>query len=1203
MLRRIIRIVVVLAVLAAVVAVGGALILRSKWLGEQILARASAQLGLDVRAESFSLGWGGGATLGAVSIRMPLRDDVVFAADRVKVELSAVPLLLLGRPVRVHSLMLDRPIVLLRQFEDGRWNAQDVWERVQASIGSAPQGAPETRLPEMVVRDATIRITDSGGMTQTVGPLGFDGHRQGRVLWAFALRAAPIAEIQGQVVEGSDRAHEVRFRVKDIGTPVGCLLQRDLTPVRLAGRWKGTFTRGVLRGALQLDECVVARATLQGSAQIAVMPDGVTIHPRDLTVGEPNLAEETIRLTDGAIEITRARITLESLAARARAVGARIDGCWHWETRRGEFSGSWAAAEPGSSSQYGGTYRVAVASPSQGRQEARANVTVQARTPLGSWHAAAEAQASGAQWRVSQWQVKVPAFSWARGERRVDVAEVAAVIELRWPEIRLTSLSIPAAHQVDGQARFDADTRQWSARLGVQRWHAPALGATDLDFRLSAEGDDKEARVSELCVALPAPGPQGRDASGLRVGGEESVVTVEGGLSLVTWDLRKVNLSASGPARLLRLGGTIAPTGRWRLEAGVAGQVRPVALEADATLTGQDIALGKRRVDRVQIPVHVRADARRVEATTQPFDLLGGQWQSTGRYEFSGRATQIDVLVANLSLAAVADMAGLPLASQGQARAALAVRMPGLEIQKAVAAGRWSARDIRIPPLVARQAQGALRVADGLVQLEDIRLEQEDGRADAKASFRLDEPQVVSLELSTHRWPLPWDGRSMTVVVDGRTSLQTNVVKKTAEGDARLTGKVLWQDKDLADVRLAALVREQTVDVQEFQAQVLGGTVDGTAVVPLNRWTDSTAQLRWREIQLPQLETWLPAPRRAAAPRALASLQGTMSGSLVVEQTRRPQAPGQKTEERRPATEPFSPPTHSPDARGPGGPLPDPGPYGPGASVSRPPSSEIHPLGPMRFVLDTQIAGGRFGPARIDSCQMTGYLDPKRLLVENARFDILGGRLDTQARLSRRAGTFYGSIVADFNELSLDQLVHALDPNVGEYPGRLAGRATVLPVFERRIVLSGGGRVRLTESDLADNPIVGSLYNTLNLHFGSQEPKGTGEVEFQLQGPAVAFSSVQYFNRGVEIRGAGRIENVNLGTESPVQGYAVASTRILKGIKLPGIRSLDHLLNALGPSAGSVKIGGAIDNVQVQVVPFPEVLDPFRRLLWAQLRQ
>ena len=200
-------------------------------------------------------------------------------------------------------------------------------------------------------------------------------------------------------------------------------------------------------------------------------------------------------------------------------------------------------------------------------------------------------------------------------------------------------------------------------------------------------------------------------------------------------------------------------------------------------------------------------------------------------------------------------------------------------------------------------------------------------------------------------------------------------------------------------------------------------------------------------------------------------------------------------------------------------------------------------------------------------------------------------------------GKYYGSIVADFNELSLDQLVHVLGPNAGVHPGLLSGNVTVLPAFDREVLLSGGGRIRLTQSDLANNVIARNLYDTLNLHFGAQKPAGTGEVQVQLQGPAVVLSSVQYFNRGAEIRGAGRIANVNLGADSPVEGYAVASTRVLKDLKLPGLRAFDRLLDVLQTGAGSVKIAGVVDNVQVQAVPFPEVIGPFRRLLWAQLRE
>ena len=261
------------------------------------------------------------------------------------------------------------------------------------------------------------------------------------------------------------------------------------------------------------------------------------------------------------------------------------------------------------------------------------------------------------------------------------------------------------------------------------------------------------------------------------------------------------------------------------------------------------------------------------------------------------------------------------------------------------------------------------------------------------------------------------------------------------------------------------------------------------------------------------------------------------------------------------------------------------------------------PLGPMRFVLDANMAGNRFGPAQIDICQITGYLDPTRLLIENACFDVLGGRLKARARLSKHTDTYYGSLAADFNDVNLDQLVHTIDPNAGEHPGRLSGSATILPAFQNQVLLAGEARLNLTESDLVNNGMVRTLYNTLSLHFGSQKPTGTGEVRLSFQGPAVVISSAQYFNRGVEIRGAGAIKNINLGGDSPIDGYAVASTRILKGVKLPGIGSLDRLMDVFQTGAASVKIAGVLDNVQVKVVPLPEVLDPFRRLLWSQLKE
>jgi hypothetical protein len=216
---------------------------------------------------------------------------------------------------------------------------------------------------------------------------------------------------------------------------------------------------------------------------------------------------------------------------------------------------------------------------------------------------------------------------------------------------------------------------------------------------------------------------------------------------------------------------------------------------------------------------------------------------------------------------------------------------------------------------------------------------------------------------------------------------------------------------------------------------------------------------------------------------------------------------------------------------------------------------------------------------------------------------VCGGRLTARARFSKHIDQYYGSIATDFNNLDLDQLVHVIDPNAGEQPGRLSGSATLLPAFQNQVLLTGEARLNLIESDLINNDVVRTLYDTLSLHFGPQKPDGTGEARLSFQGPAVTISSAQYSNRGVEIRGAGEIKNVNLGGDSPIEGYAVASTRILKGVKLPGIGSLDHLMSVFQTGAASVKIAGVLDKVEVKVVPLPEVLGPFRRLLWSQLKE
>lgn len=1127
MLRWVIRILVVFAVLILVAGVIVHIVLESDWLEELILARVSAGIGMDVAAESLDIGWGGGTTIRGAAVTMPLTEEVVLTADEIEIAHEIIPLLILGRPVNVRSVQVDSPEVNLRRYESGRWNVQDVWTRVRARRSPKDKRDGLVSLPEIAIQDAQIHITEPNGLAQTVGPLNFRAHPHGRLLWRFDLQVPGTAGVQGQVLSGKDWAHEVGFTVADIEPLVSRLAGGDLSPIRATGRWEGRVLQDSLSGTIRLDELAIGAVAAHGEVLVEAKPGAVTLRPRDLVLGEPNLAGREIRLTGGSIRIVGSEVRVEQLAAASSLLNTQVDGSWNLTVQAGEFSGSWVAAANGREARHSGTYRAAVRAPQFGRKAARVSISAGAETPSGEVTAVADVEGGGPDWWQSQWQISIPTLRWSREGKEVNLAGAAAEVRLAWPEVRLTSLHLPGAETTVADARFDPNTRRWSARLAVEDLsHLAPWGVEPLDVRVNAEGDDRKAYVSELRVAQ---------------GGR--IAVAKGELSFRERGFHDVELTADWPA------GSVDPNkpqaaqaiGRWHLEGDVFGHIKPLVIEMAGQMTGQNITLGKQMVSRIEIPVRAKADARAVQMATDAVSLFAGQWQLSGRHDLSTNQTEIAATADGLSLEAVAAVAGLQLASQGRAHAEIQVAVQDFDIGSAVATGSWDIADINLPALQAEKAHGRLRIAGGLARFDQIVLEREQGRADASVEFRLDDPQIALVELTSHQWPVRFEGHPVLLYADGTARLRVNMIKRTADGEARLTGRILLREQEISRVRIAAVVQEQTVDIRELYAETLGGTVEGYAEIPLNRWTSSEAKLRWQGIRPAILQQWAPQFER---------FKGMMSGSLEVEQVDK---------------------------------------------VDRPPE-------PMRFVLNAEIEDGAFGPAEVDSFRIRGFAGETRLLIDEARVNAFDGQAGARVRVSTHGGRYYGNLAADFNELNLDQIVHIFEPNAAPHTGYISGTATILGSSEWNS-FGGEARINLTRSDLANNSIIRVLYNTMSLRFGEQEPTGTGDVIVRLEGPSIRIPSFSYFNRGVEIRGAGEIDNINRGAESAVSGFAVGSTRVLKGINLPGVSSLDRLLATFQSGAASVKIEGTLKNVQVNVVPLPIVLGSFRNLLWAQLRE
>lgn len=1130
MLRWTIRILVVFVLLILAGAAIVHLALQSAWLKRLILAKAGDAIGMNVTADSISIEWGGRTTIRNAAVAMPLTGDVTLAAEKIEVLHEIIPLLLVGRPVNLRSVEVDSPEVHLRRHPDGRWNVQDVWTRLQTGHERREKKGAIS-LPQVAVRSGRVQIEEPNDITQTVGPVTFHARPEGRLLWRFEAEVPRIVGVHGRVAEGRDWAHEVGFVVEDIAPLVQSLVGSDLSPLRATGRWEGRVARDSVMGTIHFDSLVVGPVAARGDIVVRAGSGQVAVTARDLIVEEPNVAGREVRL-GGAIRVVNGEVQIEQLAATCGSVLAQAQGSWDLNAQSGRFNGSWATAGDEQGVRNEGSCQVVVKSPRFGRKTLLAAFRGAAKDSLGEMAFVVDLEGAGPDWRQSQWKMSVPTMFLSHQGKQADLAEAGAAIRVAWPEIRLTDLRVPGAKATAASVVFDSSTRRWSASLAVDGLpHLTPWGLQSLDVRLTAEGDDQVAHLREF-----------RAAEG------ERIVTASGRLSFREKGLQDVRLMADWPAGEVRFGPTQTerPLGRWRLEGDVFGRIEPLGIEMTGQLTGQNIVLGAETVRRLEVPLRLKADDEAIRMATDSIDLFGGRWRLSARHDPAASLTQVGVTADDLSLESLAVAAGLTVDSRGRAHAEIQVAVQDFDLRSAVATGSWSAQDVDIAPLRVERVQGKLRIADGRARLEEILLEQEGGKAHASVEVWIDNPHCLFVDVATERWPIRLEGSPLLLYADGKSRLRVNLAKRTADGEARLTGTVLLKEQELARVRLVALVQDQTLNIEELYAETLGGDVEGKVQICLDRLLASSARLRWRHIEPRLLQPWAPQ---------LARFEGFVSGSFEAEHL-------------------------GPEAR---------------------------PPEPLRFSLDAEVEDGWFGPAEVGSLRVTGYLGDSRLLIDEARLRAFEGQVNARARVSTHAGMRYGNLTADFNDLNLDQIVHVIDPEAMAHIGHLSGTVALLgssaAISKGFSPLQGEARVSLKKSDLANNHIIGTLYNTLNLQFGRQEPDGTGDVTIRLEGPSLVIPTFAYFNRGVEVRGAGRIANINRGGLREVDGFAVASTRILRGVNLPGMRSLDNLLATFQSGASSVRIGGTLEHTEVQVVPLPVVLDPFRRLLWAQLRQ
>ena len=270
-------------------------------------------------------------------------------------------------------------------------------------------------------------------------------------------------------------------------------------------------------------------------------------------------------------------------------------------------------------------------------------------------------------------------------------------------------------------------------------------------------------------------------------------------------------------------------------------------------------------------------------------------------------------------------------------------------------------------------------------------------------------------------------------------------------------------------------------------------------------------------------------------------------------------------------------------------------------SVNIEPATDSRAMEPLAVSLRLRVSGEAFEAAGLQEIVANACLGTTRLVTKNASVPVFGGKVVPWISLTRHEDEWFAHVISEFKDIELERVLKTFTDETDTVPGKLGGTVRCRTSGSLK-TLSGSADVALTESDLMHTDIIGDIYSALNLTFGELDAKGRGNMVVSAQGDKIEIMSFEYFNRGVEVRGAGEITALTMGKLSPVSGFATGSMQPLRETRLPGTKELDRLISGLQVGLLTVKIEGTLGDTTSRVVPMPEVQNALRSLLWRQLR-
>jgi hypothetical protein len=362
---------------------------------------------------------------------------------------------------------------------------------------------------------------------------------------------------------------------------------------------------------------------------------------------------------------------------------------------------------------------------------------------------------------------------------------------------------------------------------------------------------------------------------------------------------------------------------------------------------------------------------------------------------------------------------------------------------------------------------------------------------------------------------------------------EISIAVKDLNSDNKSISTIMIEDKDLGHIDARASFKDNLININRIDGRLFEGDFTASAVVEPNQWDKTQINVSWKDLDIRQIGRWWPKADE---------LLGVTSGKIEIK-----------------------------------------------------PSESRRPLEPLAVNGHVNMKGKIFKDLKTEGFEFNGAIGLKRILLTGFEMTMLDGYVRGNARVSKKADGYFFYTNWNLDNIDVNE-VAAFFPAKKRMAGRINGKGYFMTSV-RMNDMSGYLNLTLKESNLANNKIIGTLYNSLNLKLDASKPRGHGRAELRFNGTKLEISDFYYYNRGAEIRGTGVIRNLRQGMDSPVEGVVMATTRPFKEIDLPGINILDKFLYLAQREMASVRVDGTLEDTQVKVVALPEIQSILTRLL------